>query len=136
MLLLAIPSVSGLLADQRLHESYERFEKFESAARLQSLRDQKPVFLAWDKHGISLCTTYRDRQGAPEVVDRMEVPENEVFTVTRPAALLEKPAAEWTFWPNGTCEPEIISYQGPAGRWQVSFDPLTAHGTFVKSEAL
>jgi hypothetical protein len=48
----------------------------------------------------------------------------------------DKPPAEWTFWPNGVCEPVVVSYKGPAGRWQARFDPLTAHGTFLSSETL
>ena len=136
ILLLAVPSISGMLADQRLHESYSRFERFVDDARLQTLRDQKPVILIWDKQGISMCKAERDPKGAPVVVDRMEVSENEVFDLGRPAALAPKPAAEWTFWPNGTCEPVVVSYKGPAGVWQVSFDALTARGTFLNSESL
>ena len=136
LILLAVPSVSGLLADQRLHESYSRFEKLASEARLQSLHDQKPAFLVWDKHGISLCKPNHDLHGEPEVVERMDIGEKESFDVSRPAALVENPAAEWTFWPNGTCEPVVVSYKGPSGSWQVRFDPLTSHGTFLKSETL
>jgi len=136
LLLLAIPSVAGMLADQRLHESYARFEKFAGEAHLHSLRDQKQIILVWDKHGIAMCTATRDLHGEPEVLDRLEVPEKEVFELSRPAALSPKPVAEWVFWPNGTCEPVIISYKGPAGLWQVKFDALTAHGTFLKSEVL
>jgi len=136
LILLAVPSVAGMIANQRLHETYVRFEKLVDEARLLSLREQKPAYLVWDKQGISLRKTNRDLHGEPELVERMEIGENEVFDVNRPAALVEKPQAEWVFWPNGTCEPIVVSYQGPAGTWQVRFDPLTAHGTFVKSEAL
>jgi len=136
ILLLAVPSIVGLLADQRLHASYSRFEKFAGDARLESLRDQKPILLIWDQHGIAMCKTERDKHGDPIVLDRLEVPENEIFDLNRPAAFMEKPPAEWVFWPNGTCEPVIVSYKGPAGQWQASFDALTGRGTFLKSETL
>ena len=136
IILLAVPSVAGLLADQRLHESYARFEKFAGEARWHSLSEQKPIVLVWDKHVILMCKTDRDSRGDPVVVDRLAVAENEEFILNRPAALLPKPAAEWTFWPNGTCEPVVVSYKGAAGQWQVSFDALSTRGTFVHSETL
>jgi len=136
IILIAVPSISGMLADQRLHDSYSRFEQFAGEARLESLREQKPITLTWDKQGIAMCKPERDKHGDPVVVQRMDVPENEIFDLTRPAALMPKPTAEWTFWPNGTCEPVVVSYKGPAGHWQASFDALTGRGTFSSSETL
>jgi Tfp pilus assembly protein FimT len=136
LILIAVPSISGMLADQRLHESYNRFGEFAGKAKLESLRDQKPITLVWDKQGIAMCKPERDSHGDLVVAERMDVPENEKFDLNRPAALVPQPAAEWTFWPNGTCEPVIVTFKGPAGHWQASFDALTGRGTFLNSETM
>lgn len=136
LILLAVPSIVGLLADQRLHESYTRFEKISGQARFESLRAQIPMAIVFDSRAILLCSTRRDAHGERPVLDRWNLAEDEAFGLDRPAALLPKPVAEWIFWPNGTCEPVIVSYKGPGGQWQVSFDPLTMRGTFLHSETL
>jgi len=136
LMLLAVPSVAGLLAEQRLHESYERFQKFADNARAHSLREQQPYTLVWQRHGIALIGVERDAHGEPVVVDQMGFDKDEVFDLERPAALTKKPAAEWTFWPSGVCEPAIVSYKGPSGHWRVSFSALTSRGIFIRSEAL
>jgi len=138
LILLAVPSVRGLFAEQRLRESFTRFEQMADAARLRSLRDQKPCLLSWQRDGIALLSSERDKHGDPLVIDRLGFSKDEDFQLERPAALVEKdkPVAEWIFWPNGICEPVVVSYKGPAGRWQVRFDPLTAHGTFLSSDTL
>jgi len=136
LLLLAVPSVVGLLADQHLHESYARFEKLAGQARLESLREQTPMAIVFDSHAVLLCSAHRDAHGERPVLDRLNLAEDEAFDLNRPAAFLAKPAAEWVFWPNGTCEPVIVSYKGPGGQWQVSFDALTTRGTFLHSETL
>jgi Tfp pilus assembly protein FimT len=136
LILLAVPSVSGLLAEQRLHESFNKFQQFASSARSHSMREQKPYRLVWDKEGIAMLSTDRDSHGDPVVVDHLDIGKEEAFQVARPAAFSPKPDAEWVFWPNGVCEPVVVSYKGPNGKWKASFDPLTSHGTFMESQTL
>jgi hypothetical protein len=59
--------------------------------------------------------------------------ENEIYSLERPAALSSHPAAEWMFWPSGVCEPVKIAFQGRAGKWVASYEPLTVHGVFMES---
>jgi prepilin-type N-terminal cleavage/methylation domain-containing protein len=136
LLLIAVPSVSGLLAEQRLHDSYTRFEQFVNEARARSLREQKPVLLAWKGDSIAMLSMERDAHREPVVIDRFPLEKEEVYHVSRPAALVEKPAPEWIFWPNGLCEAVVISYKGRAGSWEASFSPLTGRGTFLQSQTL
>jgi Tfp pilus assembly protein FimT len=135
LILLAVPSVAGLLSEQRLHDSFIRFEQFANTARARSLQEQKPYRLLWDKKGVSMerISPLKNDAGA---VDRLALGDGETFQVERVAALSKESAAEWTFWPNGTCEPVIISYRGNAGRWRVRFDALGARTTFLQSETL
>ena len=51
-----------------------------------------------------------------------------VLKLTLPAALSNKPAGEWVFWPTGTCEPAVVHFEGRAGTWTANYSPLTAYG--------
>src|SRR5438270_3542684 len=54
MILLAVPSVSGLLAEQRLKRTYERFNQLVAAATIRSVAEQRTYALMWEKHGVRL----------------------------------------------------------------------------------
>lgn len=129
LIMLAIPSVSGLLAEQRLHETWDRLEQMVNSARLQSMNTQKPYRLVWDKHRITLISDKVE-------LESLTMVDEEGYEIIRTAALINSPPEEWTFWPNGTCEPVIIRYHGRSGRWQVRFDALSPRGTFLQSETL
>jgi hypothetical protein len=132
LIMMAVPSVVGLLAEQRLHDSYERLEKLARIARTRSMEERKAYHLVWDKGSI-LMEPVSYLKGEANTGQRLAIGKEETFGVERVAALTKNPPAEWTFWPNGTCEPVIISYQGPAGRWRVSYDAMCSKGTFLDS---
>ena len=129
LIMLAVPSVSGLLAEQRLHETWDRFEQLANSARLHSIKEQKTCRLVWDGHRITLNADKGE-------LDSLPMADDESYEIIRTAALINSPPTEWTFWPNGTCEPVIIRYHGRSGRWQVRFDALSPRGTFLQSETL
>lgn len=127
LIMLAVPSVAGMLAEQRLHETWDRFEQLANTARMRSVKDQRPYRLVWDNHRITLKA---DR----DELESLEMTNDETYELVRIAALIEPAPKEWTFWPNGACEPVIVRYHGHAGRWQVRFDALSPRGTFQQSE--
>jgi type II secretory pathway pseudopilin PulG len=128
VILLAVPSISGLLAEQRMKKSFERFERMVAAARAQSITAQRASVLVWERSGVTLRAAGTTNSDA-----RLNFENGEEFEIRRPAALTKNPPAEWTFWPNETCEPTIVAYHGPAGRWQVRYDALTARAQFLES---
>jgi hypothetical protein len=139
LIMMAVPSVVGVLAEQRLHDSYERFEQFAREARTRSIDERIAYHLVWDEGSILLEPVGRPKaeKGQKDKANpgkRLAIGKDESFKVERVAALTKNPPAEWTFWPNGTCEPVIISYHGPAGRWQVKFDAMNSQGTFLESD--
>jgi hypothetical protein len=135
LMLLAMPCVSGLLAEQRLHDSFDRFEHFANIARARSLQEQKPYHLLWDEKAVTLEPVSR-LKGEADTGERLPLGKGESYAVERVAALAKVAPLEWTFWPNGTCEPVIISYRGPAGSWRVSFDAVSTRGVFLQSDTL
>lgn len=134
IILLAVPSISGLLAEQRLKQSFERFDQMAAAAKVKSVTEQRTYALAWDRKGISLkALGTRESASEEDAGSRLVFEKDESFDLLRPAALLKDAPSEWVFWHNGTCEPAQISFHGKAGSWLVSYDPLTARGTFLNS---
>jgi len=135
LVLLAAPSVAGLFAEQRLHESFVRFEQLANNARWRSTQEQQPYRLVWGKHRIILEPATEDAGRSGEM-ESLTFSEDESFELVRPAALVHPAPEEWTFWPGGTCEPVTVSYRGRSGRWQVRFEAFNPRGTFEQSETL
>jgi prepilin-type N-terminal cleavage/methylation domain-containing protein len=126
---LAVPSVTSLLREQKLKETFEGFDGFVQQVRTQGATTRKDLLIVWDKDGLSVLPQ-TDADGEPL---HFTPPEGSL-TIERTAALGKDPAPEWIFWQSGICEPAIISYSGPAGSWKVQYDPLTGHGTFLSEE--
>lgn len=135
IIVLAVPSIAGLLAEQRLEKSFERLDRLAALARQRSVTEQRAYVLAWDREGITAAPAERvESDAADAAVERLVFAEKETYELRRPAALLKKAPSTWLFWRNGTCEPAQIAFRGAAGSWLVNYDPLTARGTFLQSE--
>lgn len=128
LIALATPSIAGLLAEQRLKESFECFDSMVTEARRKSITEQRSYALVWMKDGIALAPA-----GQSTAADTLAFAKDESFQLRRLAALSPKAPAEWIFWPSGICEPAQIAFQGKAGTWLVQYDALTTRGTFVES---
>lgn len=135
LIMLAVPSVAGLMADQRLHETWDRFEQLVNTARLESIRTQQPYRLVWQSHRIVL-EAVNPKAGEGGEISSLPMADDEGYELKRTAALITPAPEVWTFWPNGVCEPVVVHYHGRSGRWQVRFDALNPHGTFLQSETL
>lgn len=132
---LAVPSIAGLIAEQRLKKSFERFDQMVGTARVRSVTGQRSHVLVWDKKGISLLLNENATDGAGESTEeRLAFARDESYEIRRPATLVKDAPGEWVFWRNGICEPAVVSYTGPAGTWVVNYDALTGRGTFVSSD--
>jgi hypothetical protein len=138
LVLLAVPSVSGLLAEQRLKHTYERFDRLVAAATTRSVAEQRAHALVWEKHGVRLVPLESaDPSPADHDIDSssdfvgMRKPDE--LELQLPATLSRRALGQWVFWSNGTCEPATVAFHGDEGSWLVRYDPLTTHGTFVQS---
>lgn len=126
LLALAIPSLSGVLSERRLHRSLDRFNNLVYAAQEKSQSQQRPYLLVWVKGAIELRpeVSKKDDDSAP--VEVYEVEKGEALKLNLPAALSKDPPGEWIFWPTGNCEPAEVQFTGPSGSWTASYSPLTA----------
>jgi type II secretory pathway pseudopilin PulG len=140
ILLMAMPSMSGIAAEKRLRESFEKFDQLARKAQLKAVGEQRPWVLVWEPQGILLQpnepTPEERLAGGEAATETFPITEDETWTVQRPASLLPplETAREWTFWRSGTCEPVIISYEGPDGWWTAQYHPLTGRGDIIQQE--
>jgi prepilin-type N-terminal cleavage/methylation domain-containing protein len=135
LMMLAVPSLNGVLADRRLHRAYDEFNKLTQQAQQLSMEERRPYLIVWRRGKITLQPEgfAKEEEKAPTAV--LQVRKNEVFALTLPAALAKNPAPEWIFWPSGNCEPAIVEYKGPDGMWRADYSALTARGDLTRYAA-
>ena len=126
LLLLAVPSLSGVIANRRLKQSLDSFNQLVRQAQERSVTERRAYLIVWGKSGVFLRPEVltKDEEEKPTAV--LHLPKGSWMKVSLPAALTGKPPAEWIFWPSGTCEPAIVQFGGPAGTWTADYSPLTA----------
>jgi type II secretory pathway pseudopilin PulG len=134
LMTLAIPSVSGVLADRRLHRSLDAMNDIVRQAQEHSVAERRPYLIAWQRNSIVLRPEAigKDESNAPTA--RLALSKGHAFLLRLPAALESDPLAQWIFWPSGTCEPANVSFKGPDGTWEVNYSPLTARPDVVRYE--
>jgi type II secretion system protein H len=128
MLMMAVPSLQGVLADRHLRASLDRFNKLVRAAQERSVSEHRAYLIVWTDKDVYLQPEAFGKDDDRQPVATFEVERGTVLTLTLPAALSSKKPGEWIFWPTGTCEPAIVQFSGSAGTWTASYSALTAHG--------
>ena len=130
---LAVPSMAGLFAEQKLKRTFDDFDAFVRRAQMRSVAERRGFVMVWEPGAITLEPLEPTEEDASAEVDQFVIPEGGEFALQRPAALIKDPPMEWPFWRSGVCEPVIVSYRSDAGTWMVQYDPLTVRGTFLES---
>lgn len=127
MLSLAIPSLRGLFAEQRLRERMEMFEQFVGKAAALARSSRNEVRLRWEEGGVRIvqAAPLDEDLGAPsEGGDFFATAKDESLELVRTAARDAKPLMEWSFWKEGVREPAEVIYTGPGGSWALRFGAL------------
>ena len=123
MLGLAMPSMSGLFAEQRLRDRMGDFEAVVRQAAALAKESRQEVRVRWFKEGIGMSVgDANDPNEVPALV--FEFRKDEVVELRRVAARMDKPSAEWSFWPSGIREPVDVAYAGAGGIWELRFGAL------------
>jgi type II secretory pathway pseudopilin PulG len=126
LLMLAVPSMTGVAASRRLKQSLDGFNDLVRQAHERSVTERRPYLIVWRKNSILLRPEVfaEDEEVKPAAEFRLN--KGTLLSLSLPAALAEKHPAEWIFWPSGNCEPAIVQFKGPAGLWTANYSPLTA----------
>ena len=128
LLLLAKPSLEGVIADRKLRVSLDGFNKLVREAQERSVAEHRAYLLVWTDKNVFLQPEAFTKDEERKAVATFELERGTALTLTLPAAMSSKPAGEWIFWPTGTCEPAIVRFAGRAGTWTANYSPLTGHG--------
>ena len=128
LLMMAIPSLSGVLADRKLRASLDGFNKLVRQAQERSVNEHRAYLLVWGDKDVIVQPEAFAKDEEKKAVATFALEKGSALTLTLPAAMRKKPPGEWIFWPTGTCEPATVRYEGRAGTWTENYSPLTAHG--------
>ncbi len=131
ILLLAVPSFTGVLADRRLKRSLDSFNNLVHEAQQRSLAQHRPYLLVMGTKSIELHPEALIKGDNPDPVAEFRIGRTETVKLVLPAALTKNPPAEWIFWPTGTCEPAEVQFTGRDGTWTARYSPLTAGATLT-----
>jgi type II secretory pathway pseudopilin PulG len=126
LLLLAVPSLTGVIASKRLKQSLDGFNNLVREAHQRSVTERRPYLIVWGKDSVLLRPeVFADDEEAKPTAE-FRTGKGTLLKLSLPAALAGNHPAEWIFWPSGNCEPATIQFKGPAGLWTANYSPLTA----------
>ena len=131
LMMLAVPSMSGVMADRRLRRSLDEFNVIVREAQERSVTEHRPFLIVWEKGKLGLRAEGLQKGESPEPVVKWRLAKGESLKVDFPAALLDEPPPEWIFWASGTCEPAVVTYRGKDGTWTASYSALTGRPQIV-----
>jgi prepilin-type N-terminal cleavage/methylation domain-containing protein len=131
LMMLAVPSMNGVLADRRLRKSLDGFNAIVREAQERSVTERRPYLIVWYDGKVGLRPEGLLKGGNPEPAVKLKLGKNESLKVSFPAALVDEVPPEWIFWPSGNCEPAVVTYQGRDGKWTANYSALTARSETV-----
>jgi type II secretory pathway pseudopilin PulG len=126
LLVLAVPSFSGVIANRRLKHSLDEFNNLVRQAQERSVTERRPYLIVWGKNTIAVRPEAFAEDEEAKATAEFRPSTGSTLKLSLPAALAKNYPAEWIFWPSGTCEPAIVQFKSAAGSWTASYSPLTA----------
>jgi Tfp pilus assembly protein FimT len=126
LLVLAVPSLTGVLADRQLKRSLDGFNNFVRHAQERSVVERRPYLLVWSKNNVVARPEAFAEGEEVKATAEFALSREEVLKLSLPAALRKKHPTEWIFWPSGTCEPAVVQFESRSGSWAANYAPLTA----------
>ena len=126
LLALAVPSLTGVLADKQLKRSLDGFNNLVRLAQERSVAERRPYLIVWSKKKVVARPEVFAEDEEIKATAEFALDRGEVLKLSLPVALTNKHSAEWIFWPSGTCEPATVEFYGRSGSWAANYAPLTA----------
>jgi len=130
--LLAVPSVSGVLADRRLRQSMDRFNSLVAQAHEHSVSEHRPYLVVAGKKSIEVRPEVISKDDDPDPIATWPLEDRDSVKFSFPAAMIKNPPAEWIFWPSGVCEPANVEFLGRNGYWAINYSALNARPEVTK----
>jgi len=131
IILAAVPSITGILAEQKAKKLFNRFDDLVKKAATHAVTERRPYVLVWDESGVAMRPLAPDNRQEAQASGRVDFGERHAPDLMLPGALAKHPPRVWTFWPTGTCEPAKIVCHLADAPWTASYDPLTEQPVFT-----
>ena len=126
ILLVTVPSVTGVLADRRLRRSLDDMNRLVFQAQERSMTERRSYLIIWRNKQFALRPEGFMRGEDRKPIATLNFQKGESFTLSFPNAIEDEPPSEWIFWPSGNCEPAVVTYRGASGAWKAKYSALTA----------
>jgi type II secretory pathway pseudopilin PulG len=126
LLMLAVPSLTGVIASRRLKQSLDGFNNLVRQAQERSVTERRPYVIVWGKNSVLLRPEVFAEDEEAKPTAEIHLSKGTLLRLSLPVALAQEHPPEWIFWPSGNCEPATIQFKGPAGLWTANYSPLTA----------
>ena len=130
-LLIAVPSLTGVLADRRLRRSLDDMNRLVLQAQERSISERRSYLIVWRNKQFALRPEEYIKGEERKPLAILKWQKGESFTLSLPAAIEEEPPSEWIFWPSGNCEPALVTYRGTSGSWKAKYSALTARSELI-----
>ena len=128
---LAVPSLTGVLADRQLKRSLDGFNNLVRHAQERSVTERRSYLIVWRKDNVVLQPETFAKGEEIKPTAQFQFGRGEALKLLLPAALTKKYPAEWIFWPSGACEPATVQFQGPPGSWTANYLPLAVQPELI-----
>lgn len=135
ILALAVPSLTGVIADKRLRRSLNAFNDMVRQAQERSVAEHRAYLIVWNDKNVSLRPEAFTREEEAKDLAQFALARGDALTLSLPSALTKDPPGEWIFWPSGNCEPAIVRFKSGNGSWSANYSPLTARGELISYAA-
>lgn len=130
LMVAAIPSISGVIQDQRAKKVFNQFDDLTREASSHAVTERRPYALEWDDSGVFCRPLAPVNADEARGIDRVDFGDKLTPDLLLPAALDKDPPRIWTFWPSGTCEPATVICHIADAPWTATYDPLTEQPAF------
>jgi len=135
VLSLAVPSLTGVLADRRLRRSLDELNGLVRQAQERSITERRSYLIVWLDQELALRPEVLLKGEDPHPVATVRWQKGDSFKLSFPAAIEERPPAQWIFWSSGNCEPAVVEYRGRDGGWTAKYSALTSRAELVSYAA-
>ena len=130
IMLAAVPSISGVIEEQRAKKLFTAFDSLVKDASNRAVTERRPYVLEWDDSGVAMRPLEPENADETQGTGRVEFGRRLSPDLVLPAALVKNPPREWTFWPTGTCEPATIVCHVADAPWTATYDAMTEQPEF------
>jgi prepilin-type N-terminal cleavage/methylation domain-containing protein len=132
IMMMAVPTLNGVMADRRLRRSLDGFNRIVRQAQELSVTERRAYLIIFREGKVGLRPEGLMKDEDPTPVAMLTLNRGESLKLAFPAAMMEDPPPEWIFWPSGNCEPAVVTFRGRDGAWTANYSALTARAEIVK----